>query len=135
MIDVMIDIETLGTKPGAAILSIGAVMFSATGLGETFYTPVSLKSCTDIGLTVDPDTVAWWMQQSEEARQAAFQADAPPLQTALLRLNDWFATQRARRPLVSWSHVRCAPAGRSLYGLQAANSVEVLRCARYTHAV
>jgi len=99
--DAMIDIETLGKKPGAAVLSIGAVMFGATGLGEEFYSPVLLKSCTDVGLTIDPETVAWWMKQSEEARQAAFRADAPALPAVLLRFTDWFVAQQARYP---WCH-------------------------------
>ena len=34
---VMIDIETLGLEPGAALLSIGAVKFGADGLGDEFY--------------------------------------------------------------------------------------------------
>lgn len=99
--DVMIDIETLGTKPGAAILSIGAVMFGASGLGKTFYAPVSLTSCTDAGLTVDAETVQWWMFQSEAARAAAFAPGAEPLASALLRFAAWFHDQGGVHP---WSH-------------------------------
>ena len=99
--DAMIDIETLGKKPGAAVLSIGAVMFGAAGLGATFYTPVQLQSCVDVGLAIDPETVAWWMKQSDEARQAAFRADAPALQVVLQRFTDWFVAQKARYP---WCH-------------------------------
>ena len=36
--DVMVDLETWGTKPGCAIISIGAVSFGPDGLGEEFYT-------------------------------------------------------------------------------------------------
>lgn len=99
--DTMVDIETLGKKPGAAVLTIGAVMFGAGGLGATFYSPVQLQSCIDVGLTIDPDTVAWWMKQSDEARKAAFCADAPALPVVLMRFTDWFVTQQARYP---WCH-------------------------------
>jgi DNA polymerase III epsilon subunit-like protein len=99
--DVMIDIEALGQKPSAAVLSIGAVMFGTAGLGETFYSPVLLQSCIDVGLKIDAETVAWWMKQSDEARQAAFRADAPPLPVVLLRFTDWFVAQKARYP---WCH-------------------------------
>jgi DNA polymerase III epsilon subunit-like protein len=99
--DAMIDIETLGRKPGAAVLSIGAVVFGATGLGESFYSPVLLQSCIDVGLTIDPETVAWWMKQSDEAREAAFRADAPPLPVVLLRFTEWFVAQQVRCP---WCH-------------------------------
>ena len=97
----MIDIETLGKVPGAAVLSIGAVMFDSAGLGETFCAAVSLQSCIDVGLKIDADTVSWWMKQSDEARRAAFRSDAPPLQAVLLRFTDWFVAQQARYP---WCH-------------------------------
>jgi len=97
----MIDTETLGTKPGAAILSIGAVMFGPAGLGETFYAPVLLESCVSVGLTIDPATVTWWMRQSDEARAAAFRADAAPLWEVLGSFFDWFEAQRAKHP---WCH-------------------------------
>ena len=61
MQNVMLDLETLGTKPGCVILSIGAVSFNPnTGLGDTFYVEIYGKSCLEAGLTVDPDTADWW---------------------------------------------------------------------------
>jgi hypothetical protein len=99
--DAMIDIETLGTKPGAVILSIGAVMFGPAGLGETFYAPVLLESCVNVGLNIDPGTVTWWMRQSDEARAAAFRADAAPVWQVLGDFFDWFNAQRAKHP---WCH-------------------------------
>lgn len=69
MMDVMLDLETLGTAPGSVILSIGAVMFDRNGLGTEFYTVINQMSCMDAGLKTDPDTLAWWTQQSPEARQ------------------------------------------------------------------
>jgi hypothetical protein len=102
--DVMIDTETLGTVPGSAILSIGAVMFGPSGLGSSFYAPVLLQSCVDCGLTMDPKTIIWWMGQSDDARAAAFRADAAPLIQVLLDFSNWFVEQRALRP---WSHGAC----------------------------
>lgn len=67
--DVMIDLETLGTTPGSVILSIGLVAFDETGLHNEFYTAVNLRSCLDAGLVIDPRTEAWWMEQSPEARR------------------------------------------------------------------
>jgi hypothetical protein len=99
--NVMIDIETLGTKPGSAILSIGAVMFGSSGLGDTFYQPVSLQSCTNLGLKIDAHTVAWWMKQSDEARHAAFRDNALSLPVILMRFSEWFVAQNARYP---WCH-------------------------------
>ena len=93
----MLDLETLGTKPGCVILSIGAVMFDPkTGtLGEEFYTPVSSDDCVAQGLTIDPQTVAWWDKQTDEARMvltSSFDKHAPTLAEALTAFNQWLQT-------------------------------------------
>lgn len=67
---VMVDLETLGSRPGCAILSIGAVEFNhLTGkLGEEFYCVVNRKSCAVAGLVEDADTLAWWGRQNAQAQ-------------------------------------------------------------------
>lgn len=70
MNNIMIDIETLGTRPGCSILSIGAVEFDSVTLGKEFYTNIDPASCAELGLTEDSRTVTWWSEQSEEARAA-----------------------------------------------------------------
>lgn len=67
---VMVDIESLGTEPGAAILSVGAVTFDVDGVDEDagFYGEASLQSNEDAGLTFDADTIEWWFGQSDEAK-------------------------------------------------------------------
>ena len=68
---VMLDLETMGTRPGSMILSIGAVFFDLDGkTGEAFYRNIDPQTCTAVGLTVDPQTKAWWMRQSQAARDA-----------------------------------------------------------------
>jgi len=69
MINIMLDLETLGTRPGCKILSIGAVAFDKTGLGDQFYTSVDPAEQVDVGLHDDPDTHAWWAKQSAAARK------------------------------------------------------------------
>lgn len=67
---VMIDIETLGTDPGAAIVSIGAVRFTiADGVVDELFVSVDIESCQRAGLEIDAGTVAWWLGQSTEARK------------------------------------------------------------------
>lgn len=68
MSSVMVDIETLGTEKGAAILSIGAVTFDREGVHETFYRNIDLETCEQAGLEVDTGTLAWWLDQGEEAQ-------------------------------------------------------------------
>lgn len=71
--DVMLDMETLGTAPGSAIISVGAVAFSEE-MNEADWSvyrsgPVSRASCAAIGLTADTATLEWWSQQDAEARK------------------------------------------------------------------
>lgn len=97
MKDVMIDLETLGTRAGCAILSIGAVAFDAeTGeLGPELYTVVKLASCEAAGLHIDPGTVAWWEKQNPDAQKVLKQARASRgnkvLVKALIGLNEYLA--------------------------------------------
>jgi hypothetical protein len=65
----MVDLETLGTVPGCAILSIGAVEFDRFGVRlAEYYSEISTNSCQERFLTVSEATRQWWMQQDEEAR-------------------------------------------------------------------
>jgi len=97
MKDVMIDLETLGNKPGCMILSIGAVYFDpATGkLGNELYIVVATKGQEALGLHKDEDTLKWWLSQSEEARAVLIEAeadDAEPLDAALAQLTAFLAS-------------------------------------------
>ena len=66
----MLDLETMSTKPNAAILSIGAVEFDLREkiLRNEFYTRVSLESNMKMKRSIDANTVMWWMTQDDEAR-------------------------------------------------------------------
>lgn len=71
MNDVMIDIETLDTKPSAVILSIGAVRFDIEEpykLGPTFYAHIDIDNSIYHGRTVSGSTLLWWLGQEEDAR-------------------------------------------------------------------
>jgi DNA polymerase III epsilon subunit-like protein len=68
MKNIMLDLETLGNKPGAVIVAIGAVRFGKGQISETFYNRVDAQSCVDAGLKLDVSTVLWWLKQSDAAR-------------------------------------------------------------------
>lgn len=122
MTHVMIDIETLGTRPGSVILSIGAVAFDPFNgtafLGDastdSFYTQVSPTSCQHHGLKIDPETEQWWHSQPHEARNAALgcflsvrrdprghQQFPPKLKDALAALDSWWRTVDGK---YIWAH-------------------------------
>lgn len=101
----MLDLETLGTRPGCVIRSIGAVYFDFDGrpLGPTYYANIDTDSCLAVGLTIDPRVEAWWGEQSPEAR-AALDYDKVPIRDALDGFS-LFVEDNGETDLLSlWSH-------------------------------
>ena len=104
--DLMLDLETFGIGNDAAIVSIGIVAFnskqgskgnrhlsdlSPLGMIEQNYAAefkVDLKSSKSPGV-VDPATVEWWLEQSQDARKELLQGPRYELGTALYNLDYW----------------------------------------------
>lgn len=80
---IMLDLETLSTKPTAAIIAIGAVAFTDTD-ERKFYQTIR----PTVG-DIDFDTVAWWTKQSDSARQSTFTGEKSTRQV-LEELTDFF---------------------------------------------
>jgi hypothetical protein len=92
--DVMLDLETLDTRPGAVILSLGAVFFNPIDnmLGEECHWIISRADSEALGLTVSADTLAWWEKQSAEAKKTlrvASSTDGEPLAQVLHEFNEF----------------------------------------------
>ena len=104
MKDIMLDLETMGAGPSAAIIAIGAVAFDPeTGaLGDEFYEVVDLASSVAEGGRMDPDTILWWLRQSEEAR-AAINSPATHILKVLKRFSDW-VQERAGEEARVWGN-------------------------------
>ncbi len=70
---IMLDLETLDTKVSSVVLSIGAVAFNpeTKTLGDRFYLELvgDLEMQQLKGRTIGVDTVRWWMQQDQKARE------------------------------------------------------------------
>jgi DNA polymerase III epsilon subunit-like protein len=105
MRDVMLDLETLGLYPGAVIMSLGAVVFDleSSTIGEKFYVNIDRRSCTEVGMRVDPATEGWWAQQSAEAKAALLMPAPVALYYALDRFVDWIK-KVAGADVRVWSH-------------------------------
>jgi hypothetical protein len=116
MKDVMIDIETLGTKPGYAVISVGAYAFDPLGeqllnaepnrpgyfdpADPGFHQNVCWKSVLDdFGMKVDGNTLDWWvLPNGSEPSAEAFDAithDQQVLPKVLHRLNAFLTRQHA----------------------------------------
>lgn len=89
---IMIDLETMGTRPNAPIVSIGAVTFDADGIAREFYRNVDLKTSVAGGGVIDPDTVMWWLRQDNPAREALTDEAGIAITYALDDLTKWFPT-------------------------------------------
>ena len=159
---VMLDLETMGKGPEAAIVAIGAVAFdieTAAISPRGFYVRVDLKSAVEAGGVMDPDTVIWWLQQSEAARAEITRDDIERrlIVNALLDFRHWLKTEACgedsriwgngaafdnvilrrayqRLPLaVPWSHWndRCYRTIKGLYG----RDIKIERTGVHHHAL
>jgi len=93
---VMIDIETMGTKVGAPVISIGAVLFDPRKQDNMevlrrrgFLRRVELKSAIENSTGVNAETLQWWLGQEDTAIKALVGPDAIPLKQALEELRQY----------------------------------------------
>ena len=87
----MLDLETLGTRPGCVVLTLGAVKFdpyTLSDLGPGIYFRVDVDEQTALGREVQEDTLTWWLQQVEDVREEALgEHDRVSLDTMYRDLN------------------------------------------------
>ena len=73
--DVMLDIETLSTRPESVVLTLGAVKFSPwasdVNTDDGLYVRVNVDEQLESGRHVQQDTVDWWGKQAEDVREEA----------------------------------------------------------------
>lgn len=105
---IMVDLETWGTTPGCDIRSIGAVVFDPIirTLGDEFYINLDNPKgrwrngvfCPELAkydhermypLFREPDTVAWWADQSAAAQQR-LTSDPVDLAAGLRKFAQWW---------------------------------------------
>lgn len=83
-IHVVIDLETLGTRPGSVILQIGAkafILHEALDSHENFSITISRVDSLGFGFTTDKETEKWWSGQSESARLGVYNGIASVAET------------------------------------------------------
>lgn len=100
MMHIMLDIETLGTRPGAVILSVALVRFSDEAQVSI---NLSVPDQQALGLEVDPTTRAWWSQQDPVAWQAAT-VNPLQLRTGLEYIGTWLNWAAGGDDFLVWCH-------------------------------
>lgn len=96
--DLMVDIETVSTRPNAAILSIAAIPFNKdTGQysNEQFYVEIG-EDLYPSDFHVDPKTIAWWDKQPIPRPTGNETPDGP-----LRRFQSYLLIQR---PIYIWAN-------------------------------
>lgn len=91
----MLDIETIGKGSNAAIVAIGACAFNPlTGEVDpnTFQAVINMRDSAKYGV-MDPDTVLWWIGQSDDARKVLLDQNSCLLRDALYNFASWIAGQ------------------------------------------
>jgi hypothetical protein len=99
----MLDLETMGTCPDAAIMAIGAVYFDKDRIESRFYEVIDLDSCVDSGGIMEASTVLWWMVQNDAARKAITSQGVSVL-TALQHFNAWCQSLGEKKDLAVWGN-------------------------------
>lgn len=104
--ELMIDLETMGTKATAPVLTIGAVLFSpyeTSSFDElrdrAFLRKIELASAIKHSGGIEPSTLAWWFGQKDEAIKALVGEDCVPLEKALIDLEMYIKNRTHASPL------------------------------------
>lgn len=105
---VMLDIETLGTEPGAFVREIAAVEFTGGVIRRTFAVVVQWQDLRRYDFRIDAGTVQWWLEKERGLRGEFFAgSDGVPLLLALGGLAGWLRdVLPALEPAEVWA---CGP--------------------------
>ena len=105
MHDIMLDLETMGSDPNAALCAIGAVSFDIASrqIINHFYMPILLEDSVRCGGVIDPETVIWWLKQSDAAR-AEISDDGYIEPLALGEFTDFIASVGQRNQVRIWGN-------------------------------
>lgn len=110
-IELMVDLETLGTEESAPVISIGACLFNPyvqntfEGLMPySFIANIDIEDAVKYSSGISAGTVKWWFNQSDAAIKRLVNGELTNLQDALRSL--WrFATDRGSGE----AHIRALP--------------------------
>lgn len=81
--DIMVDLETLGTGADACVISLGAIKFNINEIDNFdaikrsndrfFIEYFNMDDQIELGASVTPETIKWWLKQSDRARKFVYE--------------------------------------------------------------
>lgn len=102
--DMMIDLETLGTSSNAVVTQLGWALFDPKGnegVYESGGVHLEVQQQIDHGLSIDWDTIKWWMRQTSDAREVLVSSVRSSVTTELVALSDKYIRRECSGV---WSH-------------------------------
>jgi hypothetical protein len=103
----MIDVETLSLHPKTVVMSVGVSIFGPgryPGIDGNY--PLQLKPQFSKKRLVSPDTLTWWMRQSDSARESISQPESErtPVVEALKAIHQLWGDHSCNRVWGNGSH-------------------------------
>jgi hypothetical protein len=104
-LDFMVDLETMGNGPDAAIVQIGCVVFDRDSgeVFDEFLVNVDLTSEINAGFRMDASTVGWWMDQTAKGKNTWHGKTSYPTKDAFT-LFIKFVQKYKEVKSIMWSH-------------------------------
>lgn len=102
----MLDLETLSTRHDAAIVQVGLVSYNTlTKTREEFKSTVPLTEAMKYG-HVAPETLSWWLTQSEEARKSITTPSVDTMEQLVSGIEEFIKTtsEGSERYTHLWGH-------------------------------
>lgn len=97
LVPIVVDLETLGTKPTSGIIAIGATTLD---FKYSFYRTIKKSSLDFYRFGYSLDTMAWWNKQPAHVREEAFNGNTP-IRNALLEFSDWlYVVCKTKKPQI-----------------------------------
>jgi exodeoxyribonuclease VIII len=100
---IVLDLETLSTKPNAVVISIGAVALDGQGnFLSVFHQAINPNQP---GRDIDQATVQWWESQSAEAQEASYKAkDTVTPTVAMYMFSAWICCVGSPEEVKMWGN-------------------------------
>lgn len=93
-VQIMLDLETLGTTPGSIVWEIGGAVIVNAEIAAFFHLLIDVNDAGECGLQIDAETLGWWMEQEDAAianLKKALTGAGEPLRMAMEKLSNWIA--------------------------------------------